>query len=77
MSCHGEQTCGCQGKKGVGEGMARSLGLAMQTNINIGWINKVLLCITGHYIQYPVINHSGKVCIYIYIVAVVQLLSHV
>ena len=27
----------------------------------IGWINnKVLLYSTGHYIQYPVINHNGK-----------------
>ena len=26
----------------------------------IGWINKVLLCSTGNYIQKPVINHSGK-----------------
>ena len=37
-----------------------------------GWINiKVLLCSTGNYIQYPVINHNGKEyekeCIYIYI----------
>ena len=35
--------------------------------------NKVLLYITGNYIQYPVINHNGKeyiyvcVCVYIYI----------
>ena len=25
-----------------------------------GWINKVPLCRTGNYIQYPVINHNGK-----------------
>ena len=36
--------------------------------------NKVLLCSTGNCIQYPVINHNGKVicvsvcvCVYIYI----------
>ena len=31
------------------------------------WINKVLLCGTGNYIQYPPVNHNGKknVCIYI------------
>ena len=31
--------------------------------------NKVLLCSTGNYIQYPVINHNGKdiyLCIYVY-----------
>ena len=38
--------------------------------------NKILLCSTGNYIQYPVINHKDKeyerdmcinVCIYIYV----------
>ena len=46
----------------------------------MGWINnKVLLCSTGNYIQYPVINHQGKeyeknynhshtyTCVYIYV----------
>lgn len=29
--------------------------------VYIGWINnKVQLYSTGHYIQYPVINHNGK-----------------
>ena len=29
--------------------------------VYMGWINnKVLLYSTGNYIQYPVINHSGK-----------------
>ena len=29
--------------------------------VYIGWINnKVLLCSTGNYIQYPVVNHNGK-----------------
>ena len=47
--------------------------------VDIGWINnKVLLYSTGNYIQYSVINHSGKecgkdvcvrtyICVYIYI----------
>ena len=34
------------------------------------WKNKVLLCSTGNYIQYPVINHDGKeyekMSVYIY-----------
>ena len=38
--------------------------------VYIEWINnKVLLCSTGSYIQYPVVNHSGKEyekeCIYV------------
>ena len=37
-----------------------SLGL-VDANYYIEWINnKVLLYSTGNYIQYPVINHSGK-----------------
>ena len=29
--------------------------------VHIGWINNmVLLCSTGNYIQYPVVNHNGK-----------------
>ena len=29
--------------------------------VYIRWINnKVLLCSTGNYIQYPMINHNGK-----------------
>ena len=39
--------------------------------LHLEWINKVLLCSTGNYIQYPGINHNGKeyekVYIYVYI----------
>ena len=38
---------------------SRSLGLA-DVNYHIEWINKILIYSTGDYIQYPVINHSGK-----------------
>ena len=35
------------------------------------WIDKVLLCSTGNYIQYSLINHNGKEyekeCVYVYI----------
>ena len=34
----------------------------------IEWINnRVLLYSTENYIQYPMINHNGKECVYIYI----------
>ena len=48
--------------RGVGEGRSGSLGLADENYyIYIKWINsKVLLNSTGNYIQYPVINHTGK-----------------
>ena len=66
--------------KGSAEGSIRiHLGLStsnmnqkkkMVVSIYIEWINKVLLCSTGNYIQYPVINHNGKEyekeCIYMY-----------
>ena len=53
----------------VGDRWIGSLGLA-DANYYIEWINiKILLCTTGNYIQYPVINHDGreyeKECIYI------------
>ena len=56
-----EQTCGPKGR-GLEEGRIGSLGLADANYcyIYIEWINKVLLCSTGNYIQYPVINHNGK-----------------
>ena len=57
-----------------GEGSGR--GLTWEFEISrckltcIEWINKVLLCSTRNYIQYPVIKNSGKEyekeCIYIY-----------
>ena len=57
---HREQTCGCQGE---GSGVAKDweFGISRCKLLYIGWIdNKVLLCSTGNYIQYPVINHNGK-----------------
>ena len=42
------------GREGLG-----AWGWQMQTHIK-GWTNKALLYSTGNYIQYPVINHSGK-----------------
>ena len=42
----------------MGEGWIGCLGLA---DANVEWINdKVLLYNTGNYIQYPMVNHSGK-----------------
>jgi len=38
-------------------------GVSRYKLVDIGWINKkVLLYSTGNYIQYSVINHSGKEC---------------
>ena len=60
---HREQTCGCHG--GVWE-----FGISRGKLLYIGWISKILLYSTGNYIQYPTINHNGKVyekeCIYAY-----------
>ena len=49
-----------EGMWGIGGEMDWELGLA-DTNLYIEWINnKLLLCSTGYYVQYPVINHNGK-----------------
>ena len=57
---HREQTCGCQGRGGEG-GMDWEFGISRCKLLCTEWINsKVLLCSTGNYIQYPVINHDGK-----------------
>ena len=46
---------GAWGRGGLGFGVSRCKLLY------IGWINnRVLLCSTGNYIQYPGINHHGK-----------------
>ena len=38
-------------------------GISRGKLLYIEWINdKVLLCNTGNYIQYPAINHNGKEC---------------
>ena len=59
---------------GVGEGVEWEAGVSICKLLYIDWINnKVLLYSTQNYIQYPMINHSGKVhlkkkkYIYIYI----------
>ena len=62
--------------EGVGEGWSgRGLdwefGVSRCKLVYTEWINnKVLLCSTGNYIQYPVINHNGKEyekeCIHMY-----------
>ena len=50
-----------KGMWGIGTEVGWSLGLA-DTNLSREWINnKVLLYSTGNYIQYPVINHDGKI----------------
>ena len=42
-------------------GMEWEFGISGCKLLHIEWINnKVLLYSTGHYIQYPVINHNGK-----------------
>ena len=66
---HREQTCGCQGGGGGG-GMEWEFGISRCNLLHIKWINnKVLLYRIGNYIQYPVINHTGKEyekeCIYV------------
>ena len=44
--------------KGEGEW---EFGISRYKLLYIGWINnKVLLCSTENYIQYPVTNHNGK-----------------
>ena len=57
--------------EGVGGGMDWEFGISRCKLLYIEWINnKVLLCSTGNYIQYPVINHNGKEykkCIYVYL----------
>ena len=68
---HGEQTCGCQGAGGRGE-MDWEAGVSRCKLLNREWISsKVLLYITGNYIQYLMINHNAKKefqeeCIYMY-----------
>ena len=44
----------------VTKGWDGEVGVSRYKLLSIGWINnKVLLCSTGNYIQYPVINHNG------------------
>ena len=58
---HREQTCGCQEKwwwerDGLGVWYQQIQTIIYRMGVN----NKVLLYSTGNYIQYPVIEHSGK-----------------
>ena len=58
---HREETCGCQGGGEMGGRIDWEFGISRCKLLYIEWINnKVLLYGTGNYIQYPVINHSGK-----------------
>ena len=44
----------------MGEGWTE-FGINRCKLLHTEWIsNKVLLCSTGNYIQYPAINHNGK-----------------
>ena len=54
-----EQTCGCQGEGEVGEGRIGSLGLADATPYKMDKQQGPTVE-RRNYIQYPVINHSGK-----------------
>ena len=67
---HTGQTGGCRGGGSWGRDGAEA-GVSGYKLSYTEWINKVLLCSTGNYIQYLMINHNGKeymyVCAYIYI----------
>ena len=44
-----------------GEELKQKFGIIRCKLVHIGWINnKVLLCSTRNYTQYPAINHNGK-----------------
>ena len=56
---HRKQTYGYQRGRGWGRDKLGVWDYQIQTTIyKIN--NKVLLCSTGNYIQYPVLNHNGK-----------------
>ena len=61
---HKEQTCGCQ-REG-GKVMDQEFGISRYKLVYREWIenNKVPLYSTRSYIQYPVIKHNGKECMY-------------
>ena len=57
---HRKQTVVSKGE-GLGKGWSGELGINRCKPLYTEWINnKILLCGTGHYIQYPGINHNGK-----------------
>ena len=52
---------GCQGGAGWGRDGLRVWGFTDANYYNTEWINnEALLCSTGNYFQYLVINHKGK-----------------
>ena len=54
---HRNQTCDCQG----GRGVEWAFGISRNELMYIEWIsNKVLLYSTGNYIQYPITNHNEE-----------------
>ena len=62
---HREQTCSCQGE-GSGGGKNWWFEISRCKLVYTEYINnKVLLCSTGNYIQYPRINHNGKEYVYV------------
>lgn len=56
---HRKQTSHRQGG-GVRRGMECEVGVSRYKAFYKQWISKVLLYSTEIYIQYPIINHSGK-----------------
>ena len=55
-----QQPCVCPGGKESKEGKDWEFEMSRGKLLYIRWINKVLGCSTGKYIQYPVTNHNGK-----------------
>ena len=48
-------------EEGDGRKLDLEFGISRCKLVHVEWINnRVLLCSTGTYIQYPVINHNGK-----------------
>ena len=47
--------------EGAGGGVEWEAGISRRKLLYREWINnKVLLCSTANYIQYPTVNHNGK-----------------
>ena len=57
---HGEQICGCQGRRG-GSGMDWEFGVSRCKLLHLEWIStEILLNTAGDYIQSLVIEHDGR-----------------
>ena len=67
---HREQTCGCQGRGGWGEGWIGSLGLADANYLYTEWINNKVYCIAqgtiSNILWYAIVEKNIKKCIYVY-----------